>query len=236
MTALSRFMACAAVLCLTTATRTQADPIQVTEGSMTAFWTGVSAGGLVPTAITGTRGFSLTGNAVAAEGRIDIFDGIGCIDCSPGYVRPASTPSIGAFIGTFEATATFEGNSYTIETGINSPTVVAMELTGNVAMPPFSETHLVVTAPFAIHEGTFFSEFGPIMEKLIGGGLASLSLSPFHLPGDPNGPDVWRVDQIRYEFNPPVVPEPASLILIGMGTAMCGLRRVLGTRRDARSV
>jgi hypothetical protein len=213
MTTVIRFVVCAAVLCLTTAAQTQADPIEVTGGTMTAFWSGISAQGLVPTAITGTRGFSVTGDALASEGRIDIFDGP--CDCPPGYITPGSTASIGAFIGTFNATATFEGNSYAIDEGINSPNVVSMSLIGNVGMPAFSETHPVVTAPFAIESGLFFSDSPRVSEKLIGGGIASLSLSPFHLPDDP---DVWRVDKIVYEFSPSAVtPEPATLTLAALG-------------------
>jgi hypothetical protein len=223
MTAFSRFVVCAAALSLATATQAFADPIQVTGGSLTAFWNGLTAGGLAPTAITGTNGFSLTGDALPGEGRMDIFDG--CATCRPAYVPPASTQSIGAFIGTFEATATFEGASYPIHQGIDTLNGLAMELTGSVMLPAFSESQTATTAPFRITAGNFFAQSGPISEKLTGGGIATLALTPFHFPDDPFGPDWWRVDQIRYEFSPSAVtPEPATLTLAALGLMGAGFR------------
>lgn len=226
MTALSRFMACAAVFCLGTAAQAVADPIQVTAGSVTALGGGIAPPPRAPTAIVGTKGFSLTGLAHANEGRMDIFGG--CDDCPPGFITPASTQSIGAVIDTFEATATFDGMTYAIDPGIDTPNHVFMELTGSAVFPSFTERHLIVTAPFAMNFGSFFSQSGPISEGLRGQGIAMLLLSPVHLPQDLG--DAWRVDQIRYDFNASAVtPEPASLILIGIGVAMCGLRRALGS-------
>jgi hypothetical protein len=215
MTVFSRFMTCAVVLCLGTATRAAAEPIQVTGGSLTAFWQGIAAGGLAPTAIVGSRGFSLTGDALPGEGRMDVFD-LCTEPCSPGTLTPSTMQSLGAFVGAFRATATLDGTSYEITESINSPTVVSLELEGTAAIPAFAERNEVVMAPFSM-TGLFSSEFGPIGESLAGGGTATLFLSPIHLPPGDLG-SVWRVDRIRYEFGASTVtPEPGTLVLAGLG-------------------
>ena len=202
------------------------DPISVTSGHLT---------------VTGTSGvFELFGDSgLAISGRTSAFSGVfapwsQCTsfpECPPG-----TTVSLRAHWSGFDVRSgvlSFEGRTYPVT---DSGAFVALEFSGSFVTPPFAES-AVVTAPFQLIPwtvstgGSGFSLPFPdhLLRSLAGSGTATITLSPYPVAEFPNR---WSVDSVRYEFAAAEpVPEPASLLLVGVGIA--GVARY-AKRRAAR--
>ena len=102
-----------------------------------------------------------------------------------------------------------------------------VEFFGEAVLPPLGGPTAEVTVPF-LFEGFFRPPAGsppnPVSRtNMGGGGLATLFLrtpSPVSAPG-------WQFQRLEYLFieDPSVVPEPASMLLVGSGIAILFERR-----------
>jgi hypothetical protein len=203
MTRLIRFVVCATALFLG-ASCVSADPVQITSGSLLVN----GSLGLAPISVFGTHGFSVTGDALPSEGRIDPFT-----DCNP--CVPGASVSLGGSLSeaAFSGTATFEGSAFPLELRLNAPNSLLFEWSGTTIAPPESNGPVTVAGPFAV-TGTLFRSFGTDKVDFSGGGTASLSLNPLHLGADFG----WQVNRVRYDFeSAAATPEPATLTLLSIG-------------------
>lgn len=217
MTAVIRFVACGAVFCLTTAAQAIAEPIRVTGGFMNV----TSGSTPAPVEVAGTRGFSFNGDADPVEGRVDAFNSCPCL---PGDIIPLDAAMFGAFTGT----ATLDGNTYDVTISTDPTTSMNWVISGpDVTAPPEASTAQSLQAQFTL-TGSFIPDAtppsgSPTPIPLIGRGIATLTLRPDLA----DQPFEWDTTSVNYKFSDAsVTPEPASLILIGIGTAVCGLRRL----------
>ena len=142
MTRLFRFVVCACVLCIYSATPVAADPVHITDGFMVM--TGQFQ--IAPVAANGTEGFSVTGIADPGEGRADAFT-----SCSP--CMPGDPVGVGAFLGggAFNATVTANGQTYDLTNDIFSNTMLNWTITGQtIAAPPQSQSFVALQTPFQL--------------------------------------------------------------------------------------
>lgn len=211
MTKFSKFVAYVAVLCLGIAPGALAEPITVTTGSL-VFPEGVQfqSG---PLALFGTRGFSLDGRVDSGASSIHPLQ---CVPC-----LPSSTLSVGALISGeafVETTATFDGVTYRdIGSDATDPRARAvLELVGSIALPELGTSPIVLTAPFLLRNSFFHPASGD-MVPIVGSGTATLMLVP-------QFSEFWEIRTLRYDFGEEVVPEPATLFLVGSGIAGIALR------------
>ena len=204
-----------------------ADPISVTSGHLT---------------VTGTDGvFELFGESgLAISGRTSALSGVFMPrdQCSVPLCPPDTTVSLRAHWSGFDIRSgvlTFEGTTYPVT---ESGAFVALEFGGSFVTPPFAES-AVVTAPFQLVPfspstgGSGFSLPFPdhLLRSLAGFGTATITLSPYPVAEFPNR---WLVDSVRYEFAAAEpVPEPATLLLVGIGVA--GVARRVRRRRAQRT-
>jgi hypothetical protein len=113
--------------------------------------------------------------------------------------------------------ATLDGVTYLNVGSLSSDSSMEVGFRGTVVLPPFSDSSIHLTAPF-LFNGSFFHPVGDTFQTdlLIGGGVASLSLSPHRgIAG------TWHLDEARYDFIDPSAaspaPEPGTLVLMGSG-------------------
>jgi hypothetical protein len=189
-----------------------ADLIGVTTGFMevTSSVDGVAE-------LYGERGFSLLADLDVAVSNFQPIAQCNLASaCGPG----TDISLEGVFVGTSlrNGIITFEGQSYDDAVGAtNSLTQGNLEFSGSVTAPPAASS-ATITAPFAF-SGSFAipddSGLGNITHFLRGGGIASI-----HLHLSPTFPS-WTVQSVRYDFSatPAPVPEPATMLLVGLGIA-----------------
>ena len=217
MTRFSKFVACVAVLCLGVAPGALAEPITVTAGSL-VFSEGVQfqSG---PIVLLGTRGFSLNGRVDSGASTIEPLRCVPCI--------PSTTISVGALItgeAFVDTTATLDGVTYPDigSDAIDPRARAVLELAGSIALPELGASPIVITTPFVLRN-SLFQPFGGEIVPILGGGTATLVLAPL-------SSEFWEIRSLRYDFGAEVVPEPATLFLVGGGIAGLALR----TRKRSR--
>jgi len=209
------------VLCLplVTATAAHADQITITGGYLyAAGWFVVSP----PSTATGTDGFRLD-TTLAVGGSSGRLDPLNFCDGGPACA-PGMQLNVGGYLDTFDGglidtTVQWKGEEYEVF-GFDNQMV--LRPTGVFTVPEFGTSDSVtVTAPFTL-TGFFTAQALPESIMIRGAGTATIKLVR---AADPDMPG-WERDSVRYDFeNPAVVPEPASMLLLGSGLiALCRVR------------
>jgi hypothetical protein len=192
-------------------TPASADAVQVTGG------TAVIVNAIGDIDLVGERGFSLSA-MVDEIGGIS-FPSFQCDfpTCVPGKELSLFATWTG---NDLPATVTFEGQTFTRVGGQASHESASVEFSGSFIAPPFAQS-AQVTAPFRF-TGRFQFATDPsgaeiIRHTLFGAGVATINLFPA-FPG--NG--AWGISSVRYEFSADEVapvPEPATMLMVGLGLA-----------------
>jgi hypothetical protein len=209
------------VLCLplVAAPAAEADQITITGGSLyAAGWFVVSP----PSTATGTDGFRLDTTLAIGSGSGRI-DPLGFCDGGSGCA-PGVQLNVGGHLDAFDGglintTLQWKGEEYEV---FGFDTQLQLRPTGIFTVPEFGTADTVtVTAPFTL-TGFFTAPTLPESIMVRGSGIATIKLMR---AADPDLPG-WERQSVRYDFeNPAVVPEPASMLLLGSGLlALCRVR------------
>jgi len=184
-----------------TASKTYADPIVVTSGSLTV------------TGLDGGPQFTLFGDNLATGGRGDR----GALGLQS---RAVFTSGTVVTVG-----ATFTGSSLEPHGGFfnftGPPITIPFSLTTLTITSPFEFSGRLLTCP----QSCFF---GPVISSvdLVGSGTATFTLLFSGLGS--NGTPIFTFQSIKYNFE---VPEPASVLLLGGGLAALAARLRRRSRR-----
>jgi hypothetical protein len=190
--------------------------------------------------LSGERGFTLNAS-------VSVIDSLfvpwtRCVTpCAPG----TAVGLTGTFTGSslHSASATLDGQTFTMVGGIASPTSAALFFTGNpVLLPSPDQEFITLVAPF-LFNGAFSSQLflnpdgtGNISETLAGQGSAFLTLQRSLLT--PDGSPGWRYTSAVYSFEDATapIPEPATMLLTGAGLALLARRRWSRARKAEASL
>jgi len=216
-----QFLPAFCLLCAIGVSPVHADPIVITGGSM-----------LYPGAMTlqGTQGFSFDG----AFGGVVVPLSACFTRCEPGETLPIGTFDQGRNV---HGDVTYLGESFRVEEAAGRAATVGgmvVEFIGEAVLPPPGGPTAEVTAPFLFEANIMPPKTSTLPPgTMMGGGLATLTLQQptrFNVP-----PGGWEFLRIEYLFieDPSVVPEPASMLLVGSGLAILFKRR---RRRRGSSV
>jgi hypothetical protein len=195
----------------------RADTIPITAGTFTILPPGPVSDTIH---LEGPRGFTLDAFNIAPS-RYSIYDCLGpaSLPCSPG---DRISLSAGSGDSDLPARVTLDGQTFHIAGGTaHGSGFVAF--TGSFLVPSFTGVEAVsVFSPFS-----FFGLVNPPGVapgvQLVGGGTARVDLARVVTP---EFGQTWDFQRAVYEFQTPaVVPEPATLILVGSGIAGCLIRR-----------
>jgi hypothetical protein len=197
------------VLVVTLPSNARAGPIRVTDGALVgdAFFVTLTA--------TGERSLSISTSGDAFGGS---YGPSHCNPCFPADQLNISSSWSGL---DFRGFVSLDGRTFRVG-GVTSGALLADFEGDPVLMPEFAgDTRVSLTTPFSF-EGLFSypeSEIPPPRaETLTGSGTATLQ---FDWSVSNNS---WGFSGAKYEFSP--VPEPTSLVLVGIGLAGMGVRRL----------
>jgi hypothetical protein len=173
----------------------------------------------------GTQGFSIHAHTIASEGNYQPW--AACTgECGPGMtVSLEAEWSASAVSGQLA----FDGRSYPdLGGGADLAPQAIVLFAGSFVTPALAPT-ATLTAPF-LFSGSFIvpaeDSLNMVTHTLTGSGTATISLREWDSA-------FWIVDAVRYQFaTPQPVPEPATMLLVGLGTLMIGT----SSRRGRRSM
>jgi hypothetical protein len=212
-----QLLACTTLLLLGSASQSQADTIDISAGLLEMDG---SQGSLE---LAGNRGFTLFSGVDVGDGVF--FPYLQCVHaCAPGSTVSLRAHWSGSDLTSFDATATLDGQSYSLGIGEDQASAL-VEFAGSVVLPALVGESAFVSAPF-LFSGFFNPPDGP-QETLRGRGTATLFIREAESVGVPGQ---WEYSSARYEFEP--VPEPGTLLLVGGGLAAYAAR----VRRRRRTV
>ena len=211
------------------ATPAFADPIRVTDGHLTA-----ASGG--DFALSGERGLSLTGHVSVSTGIFGPYQQCNAVpECPEGTEVTLRSFWSG---GDVSGTISFDGRTSPLNE-FNGASV-GLEFSGSFVAPPLAPT-AVVTAPFQLIPvgsgsdlGSSFSIPGLGTHTLFGAGTATITLSGWAFsPSGDTSLNRWSVNSVRYDFSAAEpVPEPATMLLVGIGMAGVARRYAKVAPRD----
>lgn len=190
-----------------------AEPIRITSGS---FALPVGGGTSGEVTLNG-EDFTFHSTVTRTDAFISPFNHCSVPACTAGTSVSLSTEISGS--SHRNATATFEGQSFTNVGGFTSDTGISTQWLGSLVIPA-DFAGGAVTAPFSFSGLFSFLEspaFGSRILDLSGAGTATVTFAPY---GSGQFPGAFTVSSLRFDFEDvAATPEPASLLLLGTGLA-----------------
>jgi hypothetical protein len=187
-----------------------AEPIRITGGSLDM---GLTSGSLL---LQGD-GFLMNGGVTVGEGVFQPW--LQCRltpACVPGATLDLDARWSGS--GLRSTTATVRGEDFKDVGGITSTTSATINFSAAAIAPTFTGDTVTLTVPF-IFQGEFihFTAIDRLVESLSGEGMVTLALQRNA------GLGAWNYVAATYDFQP--IPEPATLLLTGVGAATLWVQR-----------
>lgn len=219
---------CPAVMCLLlTASGVHADPIRIVAGGFT--WSadehGVTGAG-IGINLRGQQGFRFEG---VTEFGLFSLDQCVTPDCAVGTTVDLEVRWTGKDL---LGSAAFRGRTYDEVGQVGLGAQMDAGWTGSLTIPP-DFTSGLLTAPFLFSGAFSFPPRGngdltPL--DLVGRGTATLAFEPF-----PGKPGIFLIESARFEFDGAPVPEPSTLMLVGLGGAAVARIRARRRSKDCNS-
>jgi PEP-CTERM motif-containing protein len=203
-----------ALLCLAAANSAFADTINL-SGDSVAYGPGATPTGVV--SLIGDRGFTFSGFAPSQAGVL--APATECLLCSPGTTISLHALQVD---NDLPGQATLDGVFYPHVGSLVGPAHASIEFTGAVVAPPFGQSSTaILTTPVAFSGLFNVDRVGapPSGNQMVALASATLTLQQTDCCGGP----AWRYAGVRYDLEPVPVPEPGTLTLLLVGSAMAGL-------------